>query len=118
MRALAISLGLLAVIIAAVLTNVFYMANAIDDLKQLALEVLEGESGAMDRLMSAWEKHKVLMGLSVSFREIDSATEQLLMLKTAHELSNQPVLHQSYALFCNALDDIGRYERISVDNIF
>ena len=118
MRALAISLCLLVLIITVVIINAVYMAGAIDDMKQLALDVLEGESGAIDKLTSAWNRHKVLMGLSVSFREIDSATEHLLTLRAAYELGNQPILQQSYALFCNALDDIGRYEQMSVDNIF
>ena len=118
MRALAVSLCLLVLIITVVIINAVYMASAIEDMKQLALEVVEGESEAIDKLTRAWDRHKVLMGLSTSFCEIDSATEQLLTLRTAYELGNQPVMRQSYALFCNALDDIGRYEKMSVDNIF
>ena len=56
--------------------------------------------------------------MSTSLRDVDSVTENLLNFRTSIIEGNDLLLEQSYALLCNSLDDIARYERISLENIF
>lgn len=119
MKGFAISLILLAVIIIMILINAFYIKSTLDKLERLAQGVWsERTPEAVSSLMDYWEKHRATVALSVSLREIDRVTENLLCLQAACIESNEVMMKQSYSLFINALDDIKRYERISVINIF
>lgn len=119
MKGFTVSLILLAFIIVLVVLNVLYVNRTINELEQLAGDVWHTRTAdAVDELYSYWEKCRSLVGLSVSLREIDSATENLLSLQAACNEGNDWLIEQSYVLFCNALEDIRRYEKITLLNIF
>lgn len=119
MKGFTVSLILLACIIALVTANVIYVNRTIDRLEQLAGNVRNTRTAdAVNELYTYWEKYRSFVGLSVSLREIDSATENLLSLQAACNEGNDWLTEQSYVLFCNALEDIRRYEKITLLNIF
>ena len=119
MKIFAISLILLTITVALVLVNVSYVKSTTDNLLSLAKDVRADPcEKTVGRLAECWDRHRSVLALSVSLRDIDSVTENLLNLKTACLEKNEWLVEQSYSLFCNALEDIRRYETLSVLNIF
>ncbi len=120
MKTFAISIILFLAVIVLVTVNVFYVNGVLEHTKQLATEIYKDSTSteALSELYDHWQSHKSWLGLSVSLRDIDSVTENLLNFKTAVIQGNDILLHQSYALLCNSLDDVARYESFSVENIF
>lgn len=119
MKGFTVSLILLLSIIILVITNIIYVNSTITRLERLARNVWNTRtSDAADELYRYWESCRSFVGLSVSLREIDSVTENLLSLQAACNEGNEWLIEQSYVLFCNALEDIRRYEKITLLNIF
>ena len=119
MKIFAISLVLLISIIVLVVINSFYIERTIDRLIELS-DIAQSEKtpDAIEQLCDYWEDHRSYVALSVSLREIDSVTENLLNVKSAFDENNEWMMKQSYALLINALEDIRRYEKIAILNIF
>ncbi len=118
MKLFALSLILPILIITLVVINTFYINQTIDKLIELADEVRNEQTiGSAEKLLSYWEGHRSFIALSVSLREIDSTTENILILKSACNENNKWMIEQSYNLFCNSLEDIRRYEKIDLLNI-
>lgn len=120
MKALVISLLLFVTIIVAVIFNAFYVHALTAYMKEQASSACRSESAEveLEALLEYWNRHRVIVGLSASFDKIDSITEQLLSMRSAVKSGNRSILLQSYELFCNALDDVDRYERLSADTLF
>ena len=119
MKVFVLSLILLALAISLVLINVCYVKRTTDTLLLLADEVhADPSQKTVGRLSEYWDEHRSTLALSVSLRDIDSVTESLLNLQTASLEKNEWLIEQSYALFRNALEDIRRYETLSIINIF
>ena len=118
MRALAISLILFALAITAVCVNSAFIHRTAQKVKDLALSVINGESEAADDLTDYWEKRKRLVSLTVGLREIDTVSEQILKLCACAQLDKADDLFINYLLLCNAIDDITRYERMTLTGIF
>lgn len=119
MKIFTVSLILLVLAIALVIANVAYVNHATNELLSLARDVHEDPcEKTVGRLSEYWDSQRSLLALSVSLRDIDSVTENLLNLQTACLEQNEWLIEQSYALFRNALEDIKRYETLSVLNIF
>ena len=119
MKELTVSLILLAVVIILVIANALYVNSTLEQLGELTEKAFnERSEESVSELIGFWEKHKPLVGLSASLREIDSVTENMLNLQTSFKESNEVIAEQSYSLLRNALDDIRRYEKISIINVF
>lgn len=119
MKELIISLILLSTVLALVCANAIYTANITDQLKELAAKAKDSASDeALSALCDHWENHKDLLSLSASLRDVDSITKNLLSLRVAIEENNRQRIEQCYVLFCNALDDVSRFERLSFGVIF
>lgn len=119
MKGLITSLLLLVFVIVAVSFNYVYVNGTIETLGTLAEQAWQEKSpDNVSELIDYWEKHRPYIGLSVSLREIDSVTENLLNLNVACSKGNDTMIEQSYSLFITALEDIKRYEKLSIINIF
>ena len=89
-------------------------------MKQLAESICDDKNlraKTVSELYELWEHSYDLLSFSTGLREIDRATENLLSLKAACEADNEWAIKQSCILFCNALDDIARYEKFSLGSI-
>jgi len=119
MKGFIISIIIFAAVLSAVIANNCYVHVSIEELMQNAQNVYMDQDAdqSLTELISLWERKKAVFALSANFRQIDSATEHLLSLKSAHESGNSRAVEQYYLLFCNALQDIRRYEKISIENI-
>ena len=114
MRGFIISIALLLTVLALVIINAIYINKTIDRMTEIADDVKANTSEeAINELYEYWETHRYFVALSVSLREIDSVTENLLNLKTACAEKNSWLINQSYSLFINSLEDIRRYEELS-----
>ena len=118
MKIFALSLLLPILIIALVVANSIYVNRTITTLTERARTLTQDRTDtAAEKLLSYWEGHRSLIALSVSLREIDSTTENIICFKSACANDNEWLIEQSYSLLCNSLDDIRRYEKISLLNI-
>ena len=120
MRAVIISAILLFAVVAGTIINVLFVNDRIDDMKALAQEVCDDRPNreqAIDDLYDLWEKSYDLLSISTGLRDLDRATENLLSLKAACQSDNEWAIKQSYVLFCNALDDIARYEKFTLSSM-
>ena len=119
MKGFIVSLILFIVIIILVVLNFFYVQRATDVMKSLAKAVIEESSDtAMSELKSYWKKHMEIVSLSANFRETDKISEELLRFEQAYKYGNELSLMQSYAILCDALEDVARYEQLSLGAIF
>ena len=120
MKVLVIALILFTLVIVGVTVNAFFVYDTIEQTQALAAAAFRSSNSndTLDELWDFWNSRSDLLGLSVSLREIDSATENLLVFQTACKERNQYSIKQSYALFCDSLDDILRYEKFSIGNLF
>ncbi len=116
MKAFVASLVLLAIILCAIVVNALYSNKILERIEKLAGEVYKDSTSeeVLSRLCDYWSSHRDYLSLSVSLDDIDSVTECLLEFKAAAKEQNSMMLSQSYALLCNALDDIARFEKISI----
>lgn len=120
MRAVIISIALLIVVVTGTLVNLVFVNSRIDEMKCLAESICDDKklrSENITELYELWERSYDLLSFSTSLREIDRATENLLTLQAACESDNEWAIKQSCVLFCNALDDIARYEKFSLGSI-
>ncbi|MBO7310734.1 MAG: hypothetical protein J6U86_05010 [Clostridia bacterium] len=118
MKIFALSLLLPILIIALVVANSIYVNRTINTLTELARTLKQDRTAvSAEKLLSYWESHRAFIALSVSLREIDSTTENIICFKSACANNNDWLIEQSYSLLCNSLDDIRRYEKISLLNI-
>ena len=120
MKTFAATLVLFLILIIIIIVNVFYVNSVLERTRELATQIYtdSADDAALSELCEYWKKHKAVLGMSTSLRDVDSVTENLLNFRTSIIEGNDLLLEQSYALLCNSLDDIARYERISLENIF
>ncbi len=120
MKAVIVSVILLVLVIIATFLNIGFINSRVDQMKKLTQSILsspEERENAVDELFRLWEKSHVIFSMSTGLREVDRATENLLTLRTACEEDNEWAIKQSCVLFCNALDDIARYENLSLEAV-
>ena len=120
MKALAIALILFLLIITIVVLNAIFVERTIIQAQELSITILKNDKAslAVDKLWDFWQDRSRLLSLSVSKREIDAATENLLLFKTAYSEGNTYLSKQYCNMFCKLLEDILRYEKISISSLF
>ena len=117
MKALVISLILFALAIVSIYVNAAFIHNTAHDLKSLALSVANGESEATKDLNDYWDSKKHFVALTVGLREVDAVSEHIIKLCTSSTLDDPNAVFMNYVLLCDAIDDITRYESISLSGI-
>ena len=123
MKEFAAAVILFVLIVVGVIANALYISDCSDELKSLALEVYHAdgetnENKAINELDLSWKKHKMLLSMSISLREIDQITEYVIRLECAKRDKDQLELDRVYHLLCNSIDDAVRYDRPSLHIIF
>ena len=119
MKELIISLVLACTVLILVCVNAMYINNVTEQLQDLATKAKDSASAeALSELLEHWDTKKEILSLSAKLSDIDSITENLLSLKVAIEEQDPLRTDQCYVLFCNALEDIRRFEKLSFGIIF
>lgn len=119
MRSLIISLALFLCLCVCIVFNFIYINKTAGQLYEL-IESLQCSTEYEDdllRLERLWEKSSGVFGLSVSYREIDHFGETLLSLRAAFDAGNSADFGNYRLLLIDAVDEISRLERFSVDNL-
>ena len=119
MKVLVTSLLLFAIVIAAVTINATYVHKTIDIARELAEDAYKNSASeeTLNALSDYWDSTAKLLSLSVNLREIDSATENLIVFLSACRDGYEYGIEQSYTLFIDSLDDIVKYEKFEMANI-
>lgn len=121
MKSFLASLILFALMLGAILWNTFYISRVSEDL----YESLNALPAAADpdvltkalELQSYWEKHAPTVGLSVSYTVTDRLSEQAATLVACASCGDTFGFQTAKALFWDAVGDMTRLEKISIENI-
>ena len=113
MKAFAVSLILLLLIIVLACANAAYVRHTAETMKELAVAAMQKSSDtAVSELKGYWNKHKKFITLSAHYKQIDLINEELLRFEAAYSFSDDLAAAQSLAILCNALDTVSRCERL------
>ncbi len=120
MKAFIISIILLVLVVAGIFGYAYYSDSVLSTLRTLALDAYENSTSdeVLSRLNDYWERHKGILSLGANLDDIDSVTENIIDMKSSAKSGNTLLFHQSYALLCNAIDDIQRFESLKSGFIF
>ena len=119
MKAFIACIAVILLILALMLSHMFYVDHVTDEMKRLADAAAQEESSdkEMSELINYWNKHKKFVALSANYKQTDTVSEELIKLQTAKEFGNPFAIEQSYKILCDVLDDIAQYERFSPGSI-
>lgn len=121
MRSLVISIVLFAILCAVITANFFYINNKVAELSGIVCE-LSFNNDDTERKISdfkyIWKKCEPIIGLSISYKEIDFLGETFISMSIAYKERNEFEFEKQKALLHDALDGICRLEQFSVMNIF
>ena len=120
MKAFIISLLLFLLLIGCIILNTVFLNRSADHFRALAMaiETPENRRESLEELAATWEKQKKWIGLTVSFRELDHFGEIITQLHWAYEQKNEQEFQKYRSLFLDAIEEITRTERFSIENLF
>ena len=97
----------------------FMVGSPYQTARELAEDAYKNSASeeTLNALSDYWDSTAKLLSLSVNLREIDSATENLLVFLSACRDGYEYGIEQSYTLFIDSLDDIVKYEKFEMANI-
>ena len=119
MRSFIITSLLFAVMIVSITANAIYVSRTADRIKDHveSEEFEKAPETAMTALESLWEDNRILLELSVGYKEIDLISELILDLKHYVNEGNTEESKRIRILISDATDDISRLERLSIENL-
>ena len=129
MKSLLISVILFVALIVCIFLNVWYIRQSSDYITETIQKLNttdiidvnnmdENRSDRLAELENFWEENKNRIGLSVSFRELDHFEELLVELRWAYENRDEDEFQKYCALLLDAIEEITRTEKLSIENIF
>ena len=121
MRGFIITIILFILLLSIVILNFFYIDYIINNMKQNinSLQSIPCEENAItiNKIKENWQKDSVWVGLSVSYEDIEELTDMIASLEAANAVKD----YNQFKLYCelilNSIEDIGRLEKFSVNNI-
>ena len=121
MKAFLISLVLLVCLLGGVVGNYIYinevfaqMSDALDAIPDLDSPDC---AAACEAFLETWKKHTDTVGLSVCFNIVDRVSEQAETLRICAACGDRFGFETARALLRDALDDMRRLERVSIENL-
>ncbi|MBQ2735157.1 MAG: hypothetical protein IJF33_04925 [Clostridia bacterium] len=121
MKAFAVSVVLLVVMLLGIVGNYIYI-NEVSNAMNARLNELPSidEAGCVKQaqeLLSYWESHADTVGLSVSFPIVDRVSEQAKTLLTCAECGDVYGFQVALSLLRDAVGDMCRLEAFSISNL-
>ena len=121
MKAFAVSVILLLVLLLGILGNYWYI-NTLGDRMEATLETIPdiGEDGcaeAVESFLALWETHAATVGLSVAFPTVDRLSEQAQTLLVCAKTGDTFGFAVARGLLRDAIDDMRRLEAFSIANL-
>ena len=118
MRSFNISVTLFICLCICVIANAIFIHDCADRIERAADELSAPTEEKLCELETLWEKRKAYIGLSISENHLDSISQTIISLRCAYESRNEAEFKKDLALLSACADEIKRYERLSVENIF
>ncbi len=122
MKSFYMTLVLFLLLVACVAWNYLYINKVTNEMKEMLAEVGEtigAESEARAHAMvEYWDREEGYVGLSVEYSILDRVKEQALLLEHCARMGDVFGYHAAYAMLGDALEDLGRLEQFSIDNLF
>ena len=122
MRAFAVAMILLGLMLGGIVWNYIYInevSDALNDrLERLSEIGSEGCVAEAAELLVFWKRHVDTVGLSVEFIVVDRVSEQAKTLLTCAETGDRYGFAIARTLLGDAIEDMRRLERFEIGNIF
>ena len=120
MKAFIISAILFALLIATVIGNAFYVKKVSEHVisETEALKKQDYSIEIISDLEKYWKYHRGFVGLSVGHQELDHISQSIISLKSSCESENISDARLYLAILQDAVDEMGRHEEISFENLF
>ena len=121
MRGLVISLILFAILLILITSNFFYVNKVIGNMTNEAhsLKEIPSEENTkiINRLKKDWEQKSIWLSFSVSSDDLEELSDIIDSLEAANKVKNVNQFQIHKALLLNAIEKIGRLEKLSIKNI-
>lgn len=120
MKAVAVSVLLLISVVVCSIANTVFVNSRITEMTEIAMSIFDDTAdrqAEIEKLSDGWARYQPIFRLSTSLREVDRVSENLLTLELACQSGNEWAIRQGCVLFCDALDDIARYETFNIFKI-
>ena len=116
MKSLKISLVLFSMLIICIIINSLYIYHSAARLSEAACTITDEQS--INELENFWKTNKQYIGLSISETQLDHISRLIISIKCNYRSQNDSELKKDIALLIDAAEDIRRYEKFSIENLF
>ena len=119
MRTFIITLALFFAVISMIVINSIYVRDITSTITDYASdeEFNKAPEDALERLESFWNKNKLFLEFSVSYRETDRMSEYIIGLRECINNKNTDEAKRIRTLIADCAADISRLERLSIENL-
>lgn len=122
MKSLIVTVVLCCIMVLAATANFIYVNHLADAMTEIA-DALPAIDEPMcieriDALCRLWEKHSPIVGLTVGFLTVDKLSEYCQLLRSCAEAGDVYGYYSTLSLLYDAIDDVRRLEKFSIDNLF
>ncbi|MBQ7335371.1 MAG: hypothetical protein IJW92_02725 [Clostridia bacterium] len=121
MKSFIAMLILLCLALAGIGVNFFYVNSFADRMERLITDLPDIQSpdcvSAAEQIHAYWEENAPLLGLSIGYSIIDRVGEQSCVLVACAEVGDVYGFYSAAALLLDAVGDLRRAERFSIENL-
>ena len=122
MRSLIATIVLCCIMILAATANFIYVNHLTNAMTEIAAALPSIDepmcAEKADALCRLWEKHSPIVGLTVGFLTVDKLSEHCQTLRSCAEVGDVYGYYSALSLLYDAIDDVRRLEKFSIDNLF
>lgn len=122
MKSLIVTIVLFCIMVLAATANFIYVNHLADAMTEIAAALPSVDEPMCvekaDALCRLWEKHSPIVGLTVGFLTVDKLSEHCQTLRSCAEVGDVYGYYSTLSLLYDAIDDVRRLEKFSIDNLF
>lgn len=119
MKAFIVSLCVFALLLGGILWNTLFIRKTTREMNDLLNKMEANPSeNTLAELESLWEKSRARVSFSSPLSEIDAVSDRLTLLRNAFDRRDSEKILLSISLIRNAVDNLVRSERPSLETVF
>ena len=122
MKSLIATIVLCCLMILAATANFMYVNHISNEMLEMLSHIPSIDDPAclekIDALYAKWEKHAPFVGLTVGFLTVDKLTEYCQTLRSCAQVGDVYGYYTALTLLQDAIDDVRRLEKFSIENLF
>ena len=115
MKAFIISFGTLLLIFALLIINYFYIINIYKYMISEISHINIDDAERISSLLNYWNKHRIIISLSIPHRISDELESNLILLKTKIENGTKYDFEETRQLLLNSIEELRIHAGISAD---